>query len=125
MATELFDPVNLRSMDAAADLTGKERYIAVQNTSNKWALAGANAAAQLKGVIHEGAIANRPVSVCIRGLVKVIAGGTVASAGLSVTTDAAGKVVTATTGQNAIGTSYSAASSNVVFEIELNPHVAL
>jgi hypothetical protein len=124
MATELYDPVNLRSGNAAADLTGKERYGSVLNTSGAWALAGANQAGQVKGVIHEGATSGRGVSVCIRGKVKVIAGGTVASANLSVTTDAAGKFVTATTGQNAWGTSYSAASSNVVFEIELNPHTA-
>lgn len=125
MATENYPTWALRPGDAAADLTGKERYIAVYNTSGKWALAGANAAQQLKGVIHEGALINRGVSICIAGKVKVIAGGTVASGSLSVTTDAAGKVVTATTGQNAIGTSYSAASANVIFEIELNPHVAL
>jgi hypothetical protein len=125
MATENYNPSFLRSGNATADLTGKERYIVFLSTAGTWTLAGANAAGQIKGVLHEGATAGRGVSVCVLGKVKVIAGGTVASAGLSVTTDAAGKVVTATTGQNAIGTSYSAASSNVVFEIELNNHVAL
>ena len=124
MATELYDPSALRSANAAADLTGKERYGAVLNTAGAFALAGANQAGQIKGVIHEGASTGRGVSVCTRGKVKVTAGGTVANANVSVTTDAAGKFVTATTGQNAWGVSYSAASTNVIFEIELIPHTA-
>lgn len=101
MATENLD--GIYSYPAAADLSASQYHAVVINTSGAAALAGANAA-NVDGILH-----NAPVSgdqarvITLRGVtVKAKLGVGGATLGALLTTDATGRLVIATTGQNVV-----------------------
>lgn len=82
------------------------------NTSGQAALAGANPTAFIGVGIDKPAAVNQACPYQHSGLAEVLFGGTVATPGLLVTTDASGKFVLATTGQRALGRSYTAGAAD-------------
>lgn len=108
MSAENLDFID--SAPAAADLSGSQYCAAIYNSSGQYALAGANAV--VDGLIH-----NLPKSgedcrvVCAPvARVKVKAGAAFAVNAL-LTTDASGRFVTATTGQNVCAKALKAAAA--------------
>lgn len=100
MSTENLDGIS--SWPAAADLSASQYQAVVINTSGQAALAGANSAV-VDGILHNLPTAGKQARVISKGGVRVKAklgtGG--ATLGAYLTTDAVGKLVIATTGQNA------------------------
>jgi hypothetical protein len=84
------------SMVTAADLSAKQFYLGVVNSSGLLALASA-AGQEVDGVIYDnGGTSGRVTSLAVGGTVQVILGDTV-TAGDKLTTNASGKAVLATT----------------------------
>lgn len=105
---------------AAADLSNSLFLFCVRNSSGQIALAGAGA--EVDGVIYETAEAGRPVTFAMAGtgnIVKVTAGGTVAT-GAKVMSNASAQAVTATTGNAAVGKARRGGASGEVIEIVFN-----
>jgi hypothetical protein len=98
MSTENLD--GIYSWPAAVDLSADQYQIGVLNSSGQIALAGANALSPA-GVIHNLPAAGEQARIVIvRGvIIKARLGGTV-PLGSKLTTDATGRLVVATTGQN-------------------------
>jgi hypothetical protein len=89
------------SLPANADLSTKQNLFVVINSSGNVAVAGDGADAD--GVLmNEPAAAGRAAEVAISGIVPVLCGGTV-TAGDQVSSSAAGKAVTAGTGDYVLG----------------------
>lgn len=118
---ELYWAEALVSLDAAADHTGKEGYLAVINSSGQAALAGANVF--VAGVIKHGVAAGRADTIQYLGIAGVYTAATIA-AGLSVTSNASGQAVVATTGQQAFGKLLEAGASAKITACLLVPHIA-
>lgn len=106
------------SLPAGADLTAKQFCGVVCNSSG--AAAAAGAAAFVVGILQNKPNTGQPATITYGGVSKGLLGGTVA-AGAKVTTDAAGKFVTATTGQAVAGTALVGGSSGEVVPILVNP----
>lgn len=106
MATENLD--GIFSYPAAADLSTSQYQAIVVNTSGQAALAGANAALA-DGILHNLPKSGEMARVIIaRGVVaKARLGGTVTQ-GAHLTTDATGRLVVATTGQNVVAKAHRA-----------------
>lgn len=114
MATEV--ALDCRSKIAGADLSAKQFYVVKINSSGQIVLAG-------DGEVAYGVLQDKPVSgavgaVAVFGQTKAILGGTVA-AGAKVASDANGKVVTATTGENVLGVCVEGGAVNELRSIEL------
>lgn len=101
---------------AAADLSEKLFYLARINTDGKIALSAAGET--VDGVISEGAVADKPVTIQIGGLAKVICGATVA-AGARLSADVNGKAVTSTTGAFEFGTAVNGGDANEIITVRL------
>jgi hypothetical protein len=109
------------SLPAGADLTGKQFHAVVVNSSGNAASAGANALAA--GILQNKPNTGQPATVCYDGVSKAAIGATVA-AGAKLTTDAAGKLVTATTGQAVVGIALAGGAVNEIIPV-LMTRVAL
>jgi hypothetical protein len=94
--------------DYSADGTGQ--YRGVKITSTGVVLCGANDAAFL-GVLQNDPKSGAAATVKVQDTSKAIAGGAITN-GAKVTTDAAGRFVAATTGQNVCGRARSAAAAS-------------
>jgi hypothetical protein len=105
------------TVEANADLSTKQYYIAKITTGGKAALCG-------DGELGVGIIQNKPAAgeaavLAISGKVKAVAGGSVTVGG-PVASDSNGKIVNAATGDYVLGTALQAASSGDIFEIIFN-----
>jgi hypothetical protein len=118
---ELYWAEALISLDAAADHTGKEGYVVVGNSSGQAALAGANVVAL--GVIKYGVAAGKSETVQYLGIAGVYTAATI-NPWVSVTTNASGQAVAATTGQQAFGKLLEAGASGKIAACLLLPHIA-
>ena len=120
MAYEMVPEMFELAQNAGADLSAKLYYIAKVDTDEDIILAGDGEAAL--GVIREGNIADKPVTVQTGGVAKVIAGAAF-NAGVLVASDNAGKAVLATTGEYAIGMALQAAgAANEIVSVRLGPY---
>ena len=106
------------SLPAGADLTAKQYHAVVVNSSGAAAAAGANVF--VAGVLQNKPNSGQPATVTYGGVSKAVCGGNVA-AGAKLTTDSAGKLVTATTGQAVVGTALAAGASGEVIPVLVNP----
>jgi hypothetical protein len=107
------------ALNAGADLSAKLYFIAKVDTDEDVILCGDGQAAL--GVIREGAVANKPVSVQVAGFAKVSAGAAF-NAGVLVASDTNGQAVLATTGEFAIGMAMQAAgAANEIVTVLLLP----
>lgn len=122
MPTKQLSSDSLTTRDAGADLTGKEGFLCKLNSSSQAVLAAAGTDV-VYGFIDEGAPAGRAVTVQVRGLGNCIAGGNFA-VGVSLTSDAAGKAVAATTGQPAIGRARTSGAAGKWVEVDIDRHYA-
>ena len=109
------------TLEAAADLSTKQYFGVVIDSSGQAALAGAGATNKIIGILQDKPDAvGRAGSVGIYGKSKAVLGGTVAS-GAKVTTDANGKFVTAAAGDFVCGICAKGGAANEVGEIFLVP----
>lgn len=101
---------------AGADLTSKEHF-AVKFDANGDVILAAAATDKILGVLtREVGASAEPVGIAVEGLLKGVAGGTIA-AGDFLTSDANGKLVATTTaGDIVIGQATESAVANDVFE---------
>lgn len=108
------------AQNAGADLSAKLYYIVKVDTDEDIILCGSGQAAL--GVIREGNIANKPVTVIYGGIAKVSAGAAF-NAGVLVMSDANGQAILATTGSYAIGMALQAAGAqNEIVSVRLGPY---
>ncbi len=108
------------SREASADLSAKQYHFMTINASGLLAAAGAGVS--IDGILQDKPdAANRAGQLGVRGRSKIVVGAAV-TAGDDLTPDAAGKAVTAATGDVIAGTALEdgAASGNIV-SILLNP----
>ena len=102
------------SLKNANDLTGKLYYGVKISAADTGAIVSA-ATDNVYGVNLTKAKANERITVCVAGVTKMKAGGTI-SAGNKLKIDASGTFVAANSGDVCIGTARTAASSGGVFE---------
>jgi len=107
------------SLEAGQDLSAKQYFFVSVASDGQVDPTGDGAAAV--GVLqNDPAAAGRAAEICIGGVTKVSAGGTIA-AGAAVASDAAGEAVTATTGDVILGTALEGASDGDVISIVFQP----
>ena len=107
------------SVEAGQDLSTKQYFFVSVAADGQVDPTGAGEAAL--GVLqNDPAAAGRAAQVCIGGVTKVSAGGTVA-AGASVASDAAGEAVTAASGAIVLGTAITGGADGEVISIVFNP----
>lgn len=116
MAYERVPGAFLHAGYAGADLSAKLYYFAKQDTDEKFVLAGAGE--RPFGVIKEGDIADRPVTVQYGGISKAICGGNIA-AGASLGVDTDGKAVTYASGVR-VGKALQAGVANAIIAVQLD-----
>lgn len=104
---------------SAADFAEKQFYCVSVNSAGKAALADADDLNQI-GVIQNNPPSGQATTVRVLGVTKAAYGGTIA-AGARVTSDAAGKIVTATTGKQVIGVALVAGVSGDIGKILFQP----
>lgn len=109
------------SLPAGADLTGKQFCAVVANTSGAAVAAGANAL--VVGILQNKPNSGQPATICYDGVSKAVAGATVA-ANAKLASDAAGKLITATTGQAVVGIALAGGAVNEIIPV-LMTRVAL
>ena len=112
MATDKLSSFDLMHFPSNADLSAKQ-YFAVVLTSGKTALAGAGAL--IVGILqNKPDAADKSASVAVKGISKAVAGAAI-TAGVGVTPDAAGKLVTtgATDSRSGIALTAAAADGDV------------
>lgn len=103
---------------AGVDLsTSLFRFVSL-NSAGKLVLPAAGA--PVYGVVVDPDTIDRPVTVDVLGIVKVQAGGTVATGALVAAT-AAGKALTATAGQNVAGIARKGGALDTIIEVMLVP----
>ena len=120
MALEQYSGDDLSTASAGADLTGAAKKLGVLS-NGLMVLAGAAAKAPFP--ILEGAPLGRAVTYQRNGVAKVAAGGSFPSEA-SLTSNAAGLAVLATTDQPAFAIARQAGAANNVVEVILRPHTA-
>jgi hypothetical protein len=113
------------ALNAAADLTGKLFYLAKIDGSGNGALASA-ATDSVVGVIVEEAVQDKPITVQVMGIAKVVAGGTI-TAGNRLTSDGNGKAIaTSSAGNRTFGIAMaSAVAGDIVSVLLIHEHVAV
>jgi hypothetical protein len=115
MSTENLD--GIYSYPAAADLSAAQYQAVIVNTSGAIGLAGANSAL-VDGILHNAPKQNEMGRVIVmRGVVaKARLGTGGATLGALLTTDAVGKLVVATTGQNVVAKAhrYAGAAGDII-----------
>jgi hypothetical protein len=119
---ENYSVESLDCVAAASNLTGKETYLAVVNSSGLADLA--TGATRPLCCIIQGAAQGRAVSLCHGpGIVRVIAGGNI-NPGDKVTANGSGQAVVATaTGSHYFGWARNGASAGQVFDCRAQPAV--
>lgn len=108
------------NVPAGADLTGALFKFVQLNSSGQAILPG-TAGNEVYGVVSEEAKSSAtgsPVTVDLAGIVKVVAGGTVAT-GARVMANTSGQAVTATTGLNVAGIARKGGASGEILEVFL------
>lgn len=114
MATE--QNTTLLSFAASGDLSASQ-FLLVKGHTTAGQVAVAGDGENAIGVLYEpAAAAGRAVTVASGGIVRAYAGGTVAI-GARVASDAAGKVVTAATGDYVLGVALTAGAANAMIEV--------
>lgn len=104
--------------EAGADLSAKQyRFveIAADGQVDAVSSAGGNAIGVLQ---NDPSAAGRAATIAVAGIVKVVAGGTVA-AGARVQADAAGDAITAATGDYVLGTALTGGADGELIEVLL------
>lgn len=115
-------PLETYTLEAAADLSGKQYHIVRLSAADKCDQASYNLDTNIIGVLQNKPQAGEFATIADGGISKVVAGGTV-SVGNPVTTNGSGRAVAVTSGSNArvIGTALEAASADGdVISVRLN-----
>jgi hypothetical protein len=113
-------PQDLDARVSAVDLTGKEYFLAIIDSSGEYDLAGLGENAV--GTIQEGKALGLSSTVALDGVVKCVA-GTAIVAGEKIASDAVGKAKVVATTEHIVGVAMTAASADlVVFELRLEQH---
>lgn len=108
---------NNRTLIAGADLSSAQfKFVTLESTGS--VILANSAGENCLGVCLVGAASGNAATICVAGSVMVQAGGTIA-AGDKVTTTAAGKAATATTGNIVLGYAREAGVDGQIIEIEL------
>lgn len=107
------------SLEAGQDLSAAQYHFVSVASDGQVDATGAGLAAI--GVLqNDPSAAGRAAEVCVGGLTKVAAGGTVA-AGAVVAANAAGKAVAATTGDIVLGTAVTGGADGSIISMVFNP----
>jgi hypothetical protein len=110
------------TLEAGQDLSAKQYFFVTIASDGQIDPTGDGAAA-VGVLLNDPAAAGRAAEVCIGGLTRVEAGGTVA-AGAAVASDAAGNAVTAATGDIILGTAVTGGADGEVITIVFQPRGA-
>jgi hypothetical protein len=113
-------PILKDAVPAGADLTGALFKFVQLNSSGQAILPG-TAGNEIYGVVSnepKSSAVGTPLTVDVFGIVKVVAGGTVAT-GARVMANTSGQAVTATTGLNVAGIARKGGASGEIIEVLL------
>lgn len=110
------------TFEAGQDLSAKQFFF-VSIASDGQVDPTGDGAAAVGVLLNDPAAAGRAAEVCIGGLTRVEAGGTVA-AGAAVASDAAGNAVTAATGDIILGTAVTGGADGEIITIVFQPRGA-
>jgi hypothetical protein len=102
---------------AGADLSAAQYLFVEQSTAGTITVCN-GAGEYALGVLQNDPTSGQAGTVAVSGVTKVVAGGTVAI-GAKVTTTAAGKALTATTGQQILGEAMSGGDADEVISVLL------
>lgn len=110
------------TLEAGADLSAKQFFFVSMSSDGQVDPTGDGAAA-IGVLLNDPAAAGRAAEVCIGGLTRVSAGGSI-TAGDEVASDAAGEAVAAATGDIILGTAVTGGSDGEVISIVFQPRGA-
>lgn len=110
------------TFEAGADLSAKQFFFVSMSSDGQVDPTGDGAAA-IGVLLNDPAAAGRAAEVCIGGLTRVSAGGSI-TAGDEVASDAAGEAVAAATGDIILGTAVTGGSDGEVISIVFQPRGA-
>lgn len=110
------------TLEAGADLSAKQFFFVSMSSDGQVDPTGDGAAA-IGVLLNDPAAAGRAAEVCIGGLTRVSAGGSI-TAGDEVASDAAGEAVAAATGDIILGTAVTGGSDGDVISIVFQPRGA-
>jgi hypothetical protein len=110
------------TLEAGADLSAKQFFFVAMSSDGQVDPAGDGANA-IGVLLNDPSAAGRAAEVCIGGLTRVSAGGTIA-AGAAVASDAAGEAVTAASGDVILGTAVTGGADGEVISIIFQPRGA-
>lgn len=110
------------TLEAGADLSAKQFFFVTMSSDGQVDPAGDGANA-IGVLLNDPSAAGRAAEVCIGGLTRVSAGGTIA-AGAAVASDAAGEAVTAATDDVILGTAVTGGADGEVISIIFQPRGA-
>jgi len=111
------------TLEAGADLSAKQFFFVSVASDGQVDPTGDGAAA-VGVLLNDPSAAGRAAEVCIGGLTRVSAGGTVA-AGAAVASDTAGEAVTAASGDVILGTAVTGGADGEVISIIFQPRGAV
>lgn len=115
----LQESLTIITLPAAGDLSSSQYLCVDVNSSGQAAVVGTAGAKGIGVLQNDPAAAGRDASVAIAGKTKVVAGAAV-TAGAKVQADAAGKAITAASGDHVFGIAVtSAGAANELFEVVL------
>lgn len=110
------------TLEAGQDLSAKQFFFVSLASDGQVDPTGDGASA-IGVLLNDPAAAGRGAEVCIGGMTRVSAGGTIA-AGAAVASDAAGEAVTAATGDVILGTAVTGGADGEIISIIFQPRGA-
>jgi len=110
------------TLEAGADLSTNQFHFVTMDSDGQLSVS-TDGAASVGVLLNDPSAAGRAAEVCIGGLTRVEAGGTVA-AGAAVASNATGEAITAASGDVILGTAVSGGADGEVISIIFQPRGA-
>jgi hypothetical protein len=110
------------TLEAGADLSANQFHFVTMDADGQLSVS-TDGAASVGVLLNDPSAAGRAAEVCISGLTRVEAGGTVA-AGAAVASNATGEAITAASGDVILGTAVSGGADGEVISIIFQPRGA-
>jgi hypothetical protein len=107
------------TLEAGADLSANQFHFVTMDSDGQLSVS-TDGAASVGVLLNDPSAAGRAAEVCIGGLTRVEAGGTIA-AGADVASGATGEAITAATGDAILGTAVTGGADGEVISIIFQP----
>lgn len=104
----------------ATDLSAKQYYAVKMTTTARTVALASTGGEMILGILQNAPVSPEAADVCLFGVTKAVAGGTI-TAGDPLTTDTAGKLITYTSSKVKVGVALTSAVSGDIFSAFIFP----